>query len=97
MLEYFFQEAFIRNYWLWFHIFAAGFLARLLRFWFSRSKTLLIILILIIGWEIFEFYHESVMEVYGSWLHFAADTFGDLTGALLMTIIVVSDYGKRAD
>jgi len=77
----FINLAFVQNRWLWFHMLAGGILAHIIPLW--------TILLLAIGWEVFEYFISDVEKIYGSKRRFFIDAFGDIVGALIVAIIVL--------
>jgi len=76
----FINLAFVQNRWLWFHMLAGGILAHIIPLW--------AILLLAIGWEVFEYFTSDVEKIYRSKSRFFLDAFGDIMGALIIAIIV---------
>ena len=77
------------NEWLWFHILAGGVLARLGLLLLDQAQTMLAVLLLAIGWEVYEYLTDDIIKVYGSVERFLYDAGGDIVGALLCALIVV--------
>ena len=86
----FFKYAVYRNRYLWFHILAGGFLAKLLfGLWGSEQKVLMFIFFLAVAWEVLEFLTTNVRVVYGSSRRFFLDAVGDVLGAIFMATITL--------
>ncbi len=85
-----FKYAVYQNRWLWFHIIAGGFLARLIVHFFHNGQLAVdVVLGLAIVWEIFEYFKDDVEKIYGSKKRFFLDALGDIAGAVVMAIIMV--------
>ena len=81
------------NVWIWFHIMAGGFFAKIALIWFDKTETMVIILVSAILWEVIEYYWdgkaEGMVDIYGSIERWFYDSLGDVIGAVLMAIIVL--------
>ena len=90
-----FKQAIFNNQWLFFHLFAAAigakiglwFFRKILKRYNEKQLTVIIILILAIGWEVLEY--SLGIQAYSNFKHFFLDACGDVIGAVIMAIIVV--------
>ena len=82
------------NVWVWFHSWGGAILARVLMIWFTDVQTLLIVALVAVLWEVFEFFHdggfEGMIHIYGSLDRWFWDSVGDFTGTVFCALIVVS-------
>lgn len=86
---YFLEFAFLRNRWVWFHILAGAFLAKVMVYFLMPYQVVGIIFTIAYLWEILELWTTDVERKYGNKKIFFLDAFGDILGALLAAIIVV--------
>ncbi len=84
----FWRNAFTENSFLWFHIIGGGILAKIFHLWLPWEKAVLFVLMIALGWELFELYFTDIKKIYGSHRRFFQNAFGDVLGALVMAIIV---------
>jgi hypothetical protein len=82
------------NVWIWFHMLFGGIGARVGEaLGYSDLKTLIIIFLCAVGWEVVEFIIdggiEGMIKIYGSLERWAYDCAGDVLGALIMALMVV--------
>jgi len=77
------------NYWIWFHILAGGILAKLINIFLNNWLSVLIVSIIAIIWEIYEYFKDDVVKIYGSIERFWYDAIGDVLGAIACAILVV--------
>ena len=93
MVKKFWEWGLMGNVWAWFHIFFGGLGAKLFSFYFDVGYTLLIVFVITILWEVFEFIKgggkQGMINIYGSLERWAYDSAGDIIGANLMSVIVV--------
>lgn len=75
-----FEKAIYNNRWLWFHILAGGILAKVFHYFFDAQKSIVIVLILAIIYEIYQW-------ISGEHRNFL-DAIGDVFGAFFMAVIV---------
>jgi hypothetical protein len=89
----FFKWGFFENTWAWFHIMFGGIGAKIALLYLDQWNALLVIAVLTIVWEIFEFIVDGgvdgMIDIYGSLERWAYDSAGDILGANLMAIIVI--------
>ena len=85
----FFEHAFKRNQWLWFHILAGGLATKIFLQWLSPQLTLGAVLGLAIAWEVIEFFAVDVEKVYGDKKRFFSDAVGDIIGAVAISAIMI--------
>ena len=93
MLKKLLNWGFKYNVWIWFHIMAGGFFAKLGLIWFDRWDSLLIVSVCAICWEYVEFFVDGgidgMIRIYGSLEKWFYDSLGDVVGAVLMALVVV--------
>jgi len=89
LLEY----GFLQNRWLWFHMLAAGVIAKLLlAFKVAPNHVFGVVLALAALWELVEWskeYTEGFPSYGNDSSRFFLDAVGDVVGALFITFIVV--------
>ena len=79
------------NVWIWFHILAAALGTRLFLIKFSQKTTLLIVSAIVMGWEVFEVVvGGDLAQTYGSLERYFYDTAGDIIGAMVVSVIIIS-------
>ena len=84
----FIQNAFNKNYWITAHIFFSGILTKFLFYLnIPFREIFIIIFILSIGWEIYEYNKNNVELIYGSKKRFYQDAFGDVFASLFICLI----------
>jgi len=85
-----YKWAFIENSWLHFHMFAGGVAALICKYFdVGNITSTIIVAVAAIGWEVIEFYIEDQRLVYGTMNRWAWDTFGDIVGAELISVLVI--------
>lgn len=86
----FLYDGIIRNKWLWFHMLAGAFSAKILQF-FGLADNLIILIILFFSilWEVIELFTSDINRIYGNHRRFFLDAIGDVFGALIMATIVL--------
>lgn len=85
----FFEHAFKRNQWLWFHILAGGIATRIFSLWLNPNLTLGAVLGLALLWEVIEFFAVDIDKVYGDRKRFFSDAVGDVIGAVAIAAIML--------
>lgn len=84
------RDGILKNRWLWFHMFAGAFIAKLLQFFGLSDKSILSIIFFgAILWEILELFTTDIDKVYGNHRRFFLDSVCDVFGALIMALIVI--------
>jgi hypothetical protein len=80
------------NVWFLFHC-AAGLVLYLIACAFipkrKHYRALITVLLLALGWEVFEYLHDDVLTVYGSYERWAYDSAGDVLGAVAVAAILM--------
>ena len=85
-----FEYMIYKNKWLWFHIMAGGFLAKILFLIFKNGQLAVdIVIALAILWELLEYLKNDIIKIYGNKKRFFLDSLGDIVGAVIMAIIVI--------
>jgi len=80
----------ISNSGLWMHVLGGVWITKLLLLIGLSAKTSLLLLIAIaIGWEVFEYFKNDVTKIYGSKKRFYLDAFQDIVGAFIAAIGVI--------
>ncbi len=81
------------NVWIWFHMLFGGIGARLFMEYMDSLSAFLLVVILTIAWEGFEFLFDGgkvgMIKIYGSLERWFYDSLGDVSGAILMAWIVI--------
>ena len=85
-----FKWAFNTNYWIWFHIFAGAIFSKI-GLLINLKPVLTIILVSLgsITWELIEWKMENQIKIYGSIERAFWDAFGDVSGAIAISAIIV--------
>jgi len=96
LLDILIQSKFVKfalcgNVWIWFHILAAAFGTRLFLLKFSQKVTMLIVSAIVLLWEVFEVVvGGDLAQTYGSLERYFYDTAGDIIGAMVVSVIIIS-------
>jgi len=82
---------FCSNYWIWFHILAAGIFAKIINIWLCNLSTIFLIFVGAVSWEVIEYIKDGdqIINIYGSIERWIYDCFGDIIGAVVCAVIVV--------
>jgi hypothetical protein len=84
---------FMHNTWAWFHILGGGVGAKIALIWLDASMALLVIFLITIAWEVFEFIvdggEQGMIDIYGSLERWFYDSLGDVVGANFIAFVVV--------
>jgi len=86
----FIKEMTVGNRWLWFHILAGGFVAKVIYLIPVDWNPVVFVACLAVAWEIFELYKDGYKGYSGGAKGWFADTLGDILGAVLMAWVVVA-------
>ena len=90
-----FQYGILNNRWLWFHILGAAVLARLfLYFGYTDQHAFGLVLMIALLWEVIEYFwkmeiKKNLLSTYGSEKRFFLDAFGDIAGAVIISLIIL--------
>jgi hypothetical protein len=85
-MHYLVENALYKNHWLWFHIIAGGVIAKALTlFGVGAQLTLIIVGILAVAWEIYEWFTHRLDDKRRA----IVDAWADIAGAWLMALVVV--------
>jgi len=93
MIRKLIEWGFMKNTWAWFHILGGGIGARLALIWLDDYVVLLVIFLITIAWEVFEFIvdggEQGMIDIYGSLERWFYDSLGDVVGANFIAFVVV--------
>jgi len=79
----------LSNVYLWFHILAGGFGARVLSLFLKAKTAFYTVLGIAVSWEIIEIFIDGTSRTYGTVFRWAMDSTGDILGAVVMAAIVL--------
>ena len=93
MIRKFWNWGLMDNCWAWFHMLFGGIGARIsLALGFSKLETVIIVLVLALGWEVIEFYWDGgkagMIKIYKTLERWFYDSLGDVVGAMVIALLV---------
>jgi hypothetical protein len=94
MIKKLLEWGFKHNVWVWFHMGAGAIGAKIFIQYLDKQESLLILLVLASVWEVIEFVWDGgikgMIKIYGSVERWLYDAAGDIIGAMLMGLIIVT-------
>lgn len=91
----FIQKAFITNVYLWVHALGGVFFFSVLYIIFNKTgSSLIILLMLAMGWEVMEYFTNDVKKTYGSFRNFVYNATGDIIIAMAAGLIASINHWR---